>query len=822
MDSVIFPMENLQPAKTVGGKAEALMILREKGFNVPPFFAISADAFAKDGLKPSVKPVLKQQLKNIKPGPFAVRSSATEEDGVAQSHAGQFLSVLNVTENKVAAAARRVAASGNAEHVTKYRKSHNLSSQNVTPAVLVQRMVKARCAGVAFTADPVSGRRDRMIISAVSGLAETLVSGEVDGETTILHMETGEIIENVEGGVLSPADLKKLHELCEKVADSFGAQQDIEWAFEGEELFLLQSRPITSQLRPKVISDSKKIVFDNSNIIESYPGMVTPLTYSFAQYVYARVYRSFVLMLGVSPQTVRENAAVFDNMLARIDGRVYYNLNNWYRALALLPGFSKTSQHMETMMGVDEPLPADIFSSFTPEKLTGFAKLKDTFRIVRVGGGLAKEAVLLRRTRAQFYKRLNSVLSPPIAGLATMSLSELVAEYRRIESTLLDQWDAPLINDFLCMFAFGSSRKLLEKWGGAEGVEAHNAIMVGQGDIVSAEPAQRIRAMGEILASHPDLKSSLAVGDGGDLASVPELVQAVDSYIEKFGDRCVEELKLESVTLDRDPTSLYMAMSAATDVVSRKEDDKEENDVDPLKALFKGKPIRRILSRPFVHWAKHRVRDRENLRFERTRVFGRARRILRAIGQQFYAGGYIDDPADIFYLTIQEVLGAVEGFSLSSDLRAPIADRKPQQASDARLPDRESRIIVNGSMVSGVSKIETPKAAERDLSVEQNGTGCSAGIVTARARVIKNPATERLEKGDILVAKYTDPGWIAVFTNASAIIVERGSLLSHSAIVARELGIPCVVGLKGVMNWIQDGELIEVDGATGRVRRCHD
>ena len=820
MDNVIIPMDDPKLSGTVGGKAAALMILRDKGFNVPPFFVMPPDVFGKSGLKAGAKADIPKALSGIGRGPYAVRSSATEEDGEVHSHAGQFLSVLDVPADKVAAAANRVAASGRAAHVTEYRKSHNLPDIDVTPAVLVQRMVKARCAGVAFTADPVSGLRERIVISAVQGLAEQLVSGEQDGETTFVDRVSGKVIEGVDGGVLTPEDISELRKVSLQIEDSFGSPQDIEWAFEGRELFIVQSRPITAPLRPAIIADAQTIVFDNSNIIESYPGMVTPLTYSFAQYVYARVYRSFVLLLGVPAQTVRANADIFDNMLARIDGRVYYNLNNWYRALALLPGFEKNSQHMETMMGVDEPLPDGIFNSFAPPELTGFAKVKDKLRIIRVGGGLLKEAIVLPRTRKRFYKRLDSVLAPPVSGLDAMSLSQLVAEYRRIESTLLDQWDAPLINDFLCMFAFGGSRKLLEKWGGAAGGDAHNEIMIGQGEIISAEPAQRIRAMGEMLSGHDDLRKSLAAGDGSALSSAPKLQQAMDSYIEKFGDRCVEELKLESVTLDRDPAALYMAVSAAADVATRPENKIVDSTPDPLKILFKGKPVKLMLSRPFVMWAKRRVRDRENLRFERTRVFGRARRILRAIGQQFYAAGHIDDPDDIFYLTIQDVLGAVEGFNLSADLKTPIDMRKAEYDTDVQMPDRDSRIITQGAMVSGLGRAARPAQAERDTSTERTATGCSAGIVKARARVIKNPATERLEKGDILIAKHTDPGWIAVFTNASAIVVERGSLLSHSAIVARELGIPCVVGMKGVMNWVQDGEMIEVDGARGVVRRC--
>ena len=142
--------------------------------------------------------------------------------------------------------------------------------------------------------------------------------------------------------------------------------------------------------------------------------------------------------------------------------------------------------------------------------------------------------------------------------------------------------------------------------------------------------------------------------------------------------------------------------------------------------------------------------------------------------------------------------------------------RKAEDAASARRPDPPERIEMRGPAIAPVWTGAPAPASDARV---QTGTGCSAGQVTARARIIRDPRREALAPGDILVARHTDPGWIAVFSNASAIVVERGSLLSHSAIVARELGIPCVVGLKGATDWICDGETITVDGATGRVER---
>ena len=803
--------------ETAGGKAAVLMQLIAKGFDVPAFLVLSPEALPGGTLTEAYADQLSEHLLQLGPGPYAVRSSAREEDGQSHSHAGQFLSVLNVTIDEIPAAASRVWHSGLADNVAAYRSTQGLSADGGAPAILIQQMVAARCAGVAFTADPVSGRTDRFIVSAIAGLGDRLVGGEEDGETYAIDKATGATIEQPEKPLLSAEDLVALHTLAQKLESALGSPQDFEWAFEGSSLRLLQARPITTALRATPIPDETLLVFDKSNIVESYPGLVTPLTYSFAQYAYSRVYRAFVRVVGVSEDTVRDNAAVFDNMLSRIDGRVYYNLGNWYRALALLPGFAINRGFMETMMGVNEPLPPAFVTAMAPPPATPLARTKEWLRVAGVALRLLWEAIRLKSTIRDFYRRLNAALAEPADSYDRMPTSALAARYRRIEADLLDRWDAPLINDFLCMMAFGASRKLLERWAGPAGLELHNEAMIGQGDMISAEPARRIQTMGRLAASDPALVQALSEGNGETLAAHPALQQSIADYLAKFAERCTEELKLESITLDRDPSPLYRAVGAAATAPAKPSD--QASPATTLETLFVGKPIKRSLAGFALTWAKRRVRDRENLRFERTRIFGRARNLLRAVGRQFHAQGLIDNADDVFFLTIAEVLGAIEGFAVDSDLAALVRLRKAEAEAAAQRPDPGERLLVRGGAVAGLqSRLSAPPRAV-DTSSERRATGCSAGKITAIARVVRDPRSQGLQRGEILVARHTDPGWIAIFSNAAAIVVERGSLLSHSAIVARELGIPCVVGLKGAMDWIEDGETIEVDGATGIVRK---
>lgn len=800
----IIAKEHALDVQRVGGKAAALARLAQLGFNPPDFFVIEAAAFENS------KPVngLGAALAALGDGPFAVRSSARQEDGAAHSHAGQFETVLNVNAADVWGAARQVWQSGFSETVATYRAIKSGGTAEA-PAVIVQRMIDATAAGVAFSADPVTGLRHRVTISAISGLGERLVSGEEDGEDWVV----GTVTQGpAKPEVLTNAQATQVADLARRAEVAFGVPQDIEWAIDATGLHILQSRPITTPLLPAPQPDMALTILDNSNIVESYPGIVSPLTYSFAVHVYTRVYRAFVALLGVPDKTIDANAAVFANMLGRVDGRVYYNLVNWYRALALLPGFSLNRAYMETMMGVDAPMPDEVTNAIGPPPARGAARFGEYLKLAKVGSSLIWQALRLPRTRRRFNDRLDAALN---GGFDTEAAgpTALAAEYRRIESTLLDRWDAPLINDFLCMIAFGASRNLLEKWLGPQGLLLHNDVMIGQGDIISAEPAQRIAALGQAVRK-AGLADALKKHGLPALDAQPAIARDVQSYLDKFGDRCTEELKLESIPLTEDPSSLLQAIAASA---SRPPSPEHVTPEPDWAALFPNTPVKRHIAKWIVNWTKTRVRDRENLRFERTRIFGYTRRVFLALGREFAARGLLATPRDVFFLTTGELLGAVEGAGLAPNLKALVALRMTEQEAAAQRSDPPERIELRGPAIA--PSWHAP-SVEKDTSRQRSATGCSAGQATARARVIRDPRTETLSPGDILVARHTDPGWIAVFCNASAIVVERGSLLSHSAIVARELGIPCVVGLKGATNWIVDGETIFVDGATGQVERC--
>ncbi len=813
---LILTGESAMSAAVAGGKGAALAKLAAT-FPVPAFFVISAEAFDATGLKAEARTSVNEGITRLgRGGRFAVRSSGREEDGADSAHAGQFETELNVAADDVAAAAHRVWTSGFSETLAAYRKAKGLSGAPQPPSVVVQVMVEARAAGVAFSTDPVSGDRGVVVISAIEGLADRLVGGEADGDSYRIALD-GATIEAERVGddfVLSEAERAQVAAMARRAAEHFGSPQDIEWAFDRAGLHILQSRPITTLVQAATSDDIT--IWDNSNIVESYPGVTSPLTFSFARYVYSHVYQAFARLMGVPARDVEEHRAVFENMLGRVDGRVYYNLLNWYRGLALFPGFKANRAFMEGMMGVSEALPQEMADRIAPPSTSGREKFIDNLKFARVGLGLIWHEIRIKATIREFYDRLNDALARPDAEIDAMPAVALAAEYRLLERKLLAKWDAPLVNDFLCMIAFGAAQKSMTSWAGDDGLAFLSNMLVGQGDIISAEPARMIREMGAMVRNKPDIVSRLAEGDETAVNAFPDLRDAFDRYIAKFGDRCTQELKLESRTLHEDPAQVLKAIAAAA--VTREGARTEEAPKD-LHLLVED-PLKRMLARGLLSWAKARVRDRENLRFERTRLFGRVRRIFLALGARLTETGVLDDRRDVFNLTVDELLGAVEGAAITGDLRSLSRMRAAEWKEQLARPDPPERFSVSGAHISGVAGLAAQQAAPSvEAGETRKGLACCKGIVTAKVRVIEDPRVEALAPGEILVARHTDPGWIAVFANAAGVIAERGSLLSHSAIVAREMGVPCVVSLKGVTQWLKTGDVVRLDGGAGTVER---
>ena len=788
--SMIYTNEQIELTK-IGGKAAALAKLSCVVDNIPAWFTVGTDGASEEEIASALDRFDARTL-------FAVRSSAIDEDGSVHSFAGQFETYLNIPKAQVVENIKKVQQSADSERVVTYMRERGVKHVSA-PAVLVQQMVKADYAGVAFAVNPVTGNTKECIISAVRGLGDKLVDGMVDADTYTVRGG------NVEGnGVLSHEQCREIAALCQKVSRFFGRYQDIEWAYENGDLFLLQSRPITS-LRKFTLKSGYINIWDNSNIAESYNGVTTPLTFSFIRLAYEHVYREMCRILGVSEKKITENDYIFTHMLGLCDGQVYYNLLSWYKLVAILPGYKSNAKFMEQMMGVKEELPQSVRELLPPPSDASiFAAVRRLWIHYRKN----------EQNVNKFFVLLNNTIKHK--DLNDLSLFELAAYYRELENKLLKNWDSPVVNDFFAMIFYGLLKNTAKKWCGLEDENKFNGLLRNTGDIISAEPARRVRKLAEMVRNNTDVVNSLL---NDDVFAVQRKMPAgmkagVDEYIEKFGDRCINELKLESETLCDNPLSLYRAIGnyavkLNTGKVQDFKDTFDEHEVIN-KAGLRKLPFKWILKN-----ARRTIRNRENLRFERTRVFGAVRNIFREMGMRLASFGVIAERDDVFYLEYNEVLAYIEGTATTLDLSGLIDVRKREYAKFERLAyDRFDTYDC-----VALSERHVRQTENRDTGGDKlHGLGCCPGIVCGRARVITDPKDAVILPGEILVAQRTDPGWIMLFPVAAGVLVEYGSLLSHAAIVVREMGIPAVVSVKDLFIHVKTGDLLELDGEKGEVK----
>ena len=292
---------------------------------------------------------------------------------------------------------------------------------------------------------------------------------------------------------LSDQQVIEVAALARRAEGHFGRPQDIEWAFDDRRLYLLQSRPITS-LAQQSDPDGALLIWDNSNIVESYSGVTTPMTFSFASEIYEHVYRQFCVMMRVPRREVARHDQTFRNLLGLVRGRLYYNLLNWYRVLALLPGFAINRQFMEQMMGVTVGLPDALAEDIVRQRSS--SRLSDWVHVANSLFGLLLQHFTIDSRVREFYQRLDDALAPPAPPLGARLPDELVAHYRDLRDRLLLHWDAPLVNDFFAMIFYGVLRKLTQSWCGDREGTLQNDLISGQGGLVSAEPALRLTAVG--------------------------------------------------------------------------------------------------------------------------------------------------------------------------------------------------------------------------------------------------------------------------------------------------------------------------------------
>ncbi|KAG0240446.1 hypothetical protein BGW41_006967 [Actinomortierella wolfii] len=646
-------------------------------------------------------------------------------------------------------------------------------------------------------------------------------------------------------------------------------------------------------------------LWDNSNIVESYSGVTTPLTFSFASYNYRIVYETMMVFLGTPDEYVRAHEDALTNMLGYIRGNVYYNLMNWYKLLLLAPlGKFSDPKHMETMMGVKQGQDghADMAKEFQAilaarPKFNAWHRTRMLLRFLSAYRNIDRIVKDFFTNFDAFYSTGREI------NFAQMSLQEISQYYRKNASALLRDWKAPVINDLLVMGFFGTlksfiAKHLIEKKpeAGAANTAAsekeaeaatnaaveslQNDLLCGE-DVESAKPTKMLMEiakaidksveypnLGSWFIDHKDLiaeavmpekdqwivrstilKLSYTRATGllqklrtleGDQSHPPVQVVAgiltkILEFLDAYGFRCINELKLEEKDLNDDPAFVVDAISGyiRTKAYEVEDLDKREQQIRAAAEALVRQKLKGTQLKVFLWLLKNTrrvVKHRENLRFARSKVFGVFRRIFRGMGRQLVALGALEDEHDVFFLTTEELLSYVDGRAVSRDLKGLTRLRKTEfegYLADMNAPPE--RFVTRGA--AGVYMWYPHILADLDLLKDNEdtnqgppepgvlkGVSCCPGVVEGTVRVVKDISEAKDLNNEILVTARTDPGWVPLYPMCSGLLIERGSLLSHSAVVARELGLPTIVGISGgLMKRLKTGMRIKMDAGKGKV-----
>ena len=813
-------MKQVYDLQKVGGKAYHLMEMTKAGLPVPSFAVFAFDCFdqadsmdflasqetayqsgnlsldqlsqellawAKESFaKEDLSPVLSWAKQTFPSGQvrLAVRSSASIEDGAVSSFAGQFESQLDVPIDHLPQSLEHTFLSLYQVSALAYLFKQGISLPEAQMNCLVQVMIKGDLSGVYFTANP-KGILNEHIVVVGQGLGDQIVEDKVPTSMVTYHPADQLSYTEQEPGApsLTTSQLGDLESLAQQAMALFGPYLDLEFTFQGDRLYILQARPITT------LPQGKQIILDNSNIVESYPGLSTPLTISFIQEAYASIFRGLAQRLvGKGAAELAAYEPTFQNMLCPVNSRVYYQIQSWYQLLQLLPFSKKIIPIWQDMLGVRETeVPA------MPVHLSPWKRLKIMGRIVREFFTAPKQMAQLE----QEFIRIQAVFQERFSPDA--DLEQLTALVGQLKDEILAHWDITLINDLYAFVYTG----LLKKSRQGQDVQAEIA---GIEQIESMRPALALQELvGELKdPKNQALRQALENEDAADFLSRQDpLVAKILDFIQEFGDRAPEELKLETPTFRTHPQGLLSLLVQMC-----------QQDAPDLKASSAAS------NRPRSWWtsflrrrAMTGVKYRESSRLNRTRIYGMMRMIFRAIGAQLAKQGYIETEEDIFYMTKEEIFELARQPHSVSDL---IAERRAKLAGDRTLPNF-SRYVFLGQVFEKFVRFSGQARSQLSRAEHLQGIGCSPGRVKGQVLVVDDVQAIESAQGKIMVTRMTDPGWVYLLTQAQGVIAEQGSLLSHTAIISRELGIPSVVNVRGATQLLKSGDWIEMDGLSGQV-----
>ncbi|MBQ3852910.1 MAG: phosphoenolpyruvate synthase [Lachnospiraceae bacterium] len=748
-----------------GSKAENLALLKGSGINVPGFMVVPSE---------DIKPGWEDKVNSFcekRGGLFAVRSSCNLEDGAGQSFAGQFDTYLNVKADEVTGKVLKCMESVDSESVRNYLEEKKISPDDLKMNVVIQEMVDADKAGVLFTANP-QGLLNESVIVVSRGLGEGVANGSAD--STSYYFNRTDKLYYYEGkeDLLSNDEIEILIDIASKAEELLGERLDIEFAFRDGKAYVLQARPITT------LKGTSPLILDNSNIVESYPGLSLPLTISFVDIVYSGVFRGVSARVLKNDKELSKHEDVFRNMVGHANGRVYYKISNWYTVLKFLPFNKKIIPVWQEMLGVKNKS----YDEKSVELTAGtrfMTYLNSFYEITSVPRHMKKLEKTFASVNEYFHSQFRKDSTP----------EELIGLYNEIREKLLSVWDVTLLNDTYSFVYTGLVKHRLKKKSRDDAYI--NRYISGITNIESMKP---IKALVELAYRY-------------DEYSPEELDEKKKEYIRVYGDRNLEELKLESRTFRSHPQLLDEKIEEyRKDLKSLEEVYRNLNSED--KSVIREDPITRFLGKRCAAG----IAGRERSRLNRSRIYGMVRSIFTALGEHYAKSGLIEKPDDIFWLTVDEAFDMAKNPASKAE---EIRERKESYALYEQLPPYSRLIFEEKEFDKKHGSVNAYRRKEDKDTLF--GIPCSSGTAEGEALVIKRIEDAKDVKDKILVTVMTDPGWVFLLTPAKGVISEKGSLLSHTAIISRELKKPSIVGVEKLTDTIKTGDIIRMDGGSGRI-----
>ncbi len=806
----------------LGGKGHNLVALKRAGFAVPNGLVLTTSLFDTLHRRTSgdadarLRAIFAEGLRSFPSGTaFAVRSSGSDEDAGDTSFAGQHETILEVRGlDALVQAVNDCWASIDGAAASAYRASHG-SGGDAKMAVVVQEMVPAKCAGVMFTRHPVRPDIDRVIVESVAGLGDKLVGGTVMPDRLELDRSGRRLTEVVhaERGISSLAGIPEIDfvALAERVENVFGGKpQDVEWAHDGETFFLLQARPITTLARPKEVWT--RVWGD-----EFWAEATSPLQYTcLGRWIREEYFFAVRKLTGAE-------ALLAGEPFTRVRSHVYFSSNYLYNFLPLIA----------------PPLRIPRFFNWLPPYWLAELPQVESRPLMALRGQILAR---MRDPRASIFSHYE-LLDDYIAGVEKALAGALRDDLSKLSDEAL--WERLLRADEygkehfrFIRWGMGSYLFLLKlmvvrlgmDWAGDEQGHATELLLTAEEDNRTVDVNRDLAAMAELARAVAPLAALFAAGGQVTreacvaVAGSEGFVAALDSFLAKHGHRgTTRELHLPR-WMD-DPT-LVLGLVAAY-VNSPRADGYEpriasQTDEDQALCAWLGRirashPVlggaRAWWARKLLHLARTYIGYRESQRYALDFILTEMRHVFCEVGARLQTRGMLAHAEDIFFFEWPEVQAAWESRDAGSS-GAGLPDVAARRAEF----ERDSASLPADWLIDGVEYGGGEEPADGDPAV-LIGTAASAGKFTGPARVVHSPSElGRVREGEVMIAPNTDPGWTPVFPLIKGLVLETGGMLSHGAIVAREYAIPAVTGVPRACSRINDGDLLEVDGAAGVVR----